>query len=82
MNKNKNNDLLFYLIGLRLFPGSPNWIMNITFPHINVNKSMFCLTVFVGLIPWNFITCSAGAMLSKLTSTKEIMNYETYSIVI
>ena len=31
------DNLFFYLTFLRLFPGSPNWVMNITFPHIGIS---------------------------------------------
>lgn len=74
-------DLYFYLVGLRLFPGSPNWLMNITFPYLGINSLIFCSSVFIGIAPWNFITASAGDMIGTLTSTKEIMTTEKYIIV-
>ena len=80
MGEHKNN-LIYYLIFLRIFPGSPNWLMNITFPHINVNPIIFILTVFIGIAPWNFFSCSAGAILRELTTTQEIMSGKKYFYV-
>jgi len=77
IQKNKN-DLYFYLIFLRLFPGSPNWLMNITFPHIGISNKMLIFTVFIGIAPWNFFSCSAGEFLSTLATTSDIMKKEQY----
>ena len=69
------------MIFLRIFPGSPNWLMNLSFPHLNISKSNFVVSVFVGLGPWNFFSCSAGAILKELTNTKEIMTTNRYLLV-
>jgi uncharacterized membrane protein YdjX (TVP38/TMEM64 family) len=66
------------MIFLRLFPGSPNWLMNLTFPHVGVKPIYFVLSVFIGIAPWNFFSCSAGAILRQLTNTKEIMDSKKY----
>lgn len=70
------------MIFLRLFPGTPNWLMNLSFAHLNISKIKFIFSVFVGLAPWNFFSCSAGSILFKLTDTKEIMDSRKYLIVI
>jgi uncharacterized membrane protein YdjX (TVP38/TMEM64 family) len=77
MDENKDN-LIYYMIFLRLFPGSPNWVMNISFPHLNVSVLSFAFSVFIGIAPWNFFSCSAGAILRELTNTKEIMDSKKY----
>lgn len=70
------------MIFLRLFPGSPNWLMNISFPHLNISLIKFALTVMVGIAPWNFFSCSAGAILRELTNTKEIMDSRKYLMLL
>ena len=77
MDENKNN-IIYYMIFLRLFPGSPNWVMNISFPHLNVDPLSFALSVFIGIAPWNFFSCSAGAILRDLTNTNQIMDSNKY----
>jgi uncharacterized membrane protein YdjX (TVP38/TMEM64 family) len=81
MDNNKEN-LIYYLIFLRLFPGSPNWLMNISFPHLNVSILEFAFAVFVGIAPWNFFSCSAGAILRDLTNTRDIMDTRKYILLI
>ena len=36
--KEQEDNLFFYLTFLRIFPGSPNWFMNISFAHIKSIK--------------------------------------------
>ena len=67
---------------MRLFPGSPNWLMNLTFPHVGISVSKFFVSVFIGIAPWNFFSCSAGAILRELTNTKEIISREKYILVL
>jgi len=56
-----NDDLFLFMISSRIFPGSPNWLMNISFPHIkSIKYSWYCASIAIGLIPWNFMTCQAG----------------------
>ncbi len=74
--------MIFYIIFLRLFPGSPNWVMNITFPHLNISLFKFALSVFIGIAPWNFFACSAGAILRDLTNTKEILDTKKYLVLL
>jgi len=70
-------DLFFYLVFLRVFPGSPNWLMNLSFPHLNVPIHYFAASIALGLIPWNFFTCQAGSVISTFKSKDEIMNTST-----
>jgi len=69
------------MIFLRIFPGTPNWLMNLSFPHLNIAPTKFVLSVFIGLGPWNFFSCSAGSILFKLTDTKQIMDTNKYLFV-
>lgn len=78
MIRENEDDLVFYLIFLRLFPGSPNWAMNLSFPHLGISNSKFIMTVFIGIAPWNFFACSSGDLISTLASTKEIMGLSQY----
>eukprot|EP01016_Furgasonia_blochmanni_P043166 TRINITY_DN5819_c0_g1_i10.p1 TRINITY_DN5819_c0_g1~~TRINITY_DN5819_c0_g1_i10.p1 ORF type:complete len:259 (-),score=27.86 TRINITY_DN5819_c0_g1_i10:63-839(-) len=67
-------DLFFYMISSRVFPGSPNWLMNITIPHLKVPKRYFVASIAIGLTPWNFLTCEAGVIISHFKSKDEIMD--------
>lgn len=69
------------MIFLRLFPGTPNWLMNLSFPHLNIDNFKFILSFMIGLAPWNFFSCSAGSILFELTDTKQIMDTRKYIFV-
>lgn len=72
------DDLFFYLTFLRIFPGSPNWLMNITFPHLGIKDHYVIFSIFFGLMPWNFIVCEAGSVLSTIQSKADVLKPETY----
>lgn len=76
--KKHKDDLFYYLTFLRIFPGSPNWLMNITFGHIGIPDSYVFFSIFFGLMPWNFIVCQAGSVLSTIKSKSDILQPQTY----
>jgi len=71
-------DLFFYLVSSRVFPGSPNWAMNLSFSHLNIPIIYFVGSVSLGLIPWNYFTCKAGLVISTFKSRDEIVDSSTY----
>ena len=77
ISQHKDN-LFYYLTFLRIFPGSPNWLMNVSFPHLGIKDSYVLLSIFLGLMPWNFIVCEAGSVLSTIESKSDVLRPETY----
>lgn len=78
MSHSDSSQLLLYLIAMRVFPGTPNWLMNLTFPHLGIKDHEFLLSVFFGLAAWNFIVCEAGSVLSTIESKADILNSKVY----
>jgi len=66
-----------YLVFIRLFPFTPNWFINLASPLINVPFFLFAASVFVGLMPYNFITTQAGDLVNELHSTRDIFSFTT-----
>jgi uncharacterized membrane protein YdjX (TVP38/TMEM64 family) len=66
--------LLTYLISLRLFPGTPNWLLNMAMPHCGVPLSLFILSVLLGLAPYTFVTVSAGSVLATVESITDVLD--------
>jgi len=70
----ENQDgMFFFLVCLRLFPMSPNWFLNISSPVIGIPILYFFPSVFVGLMPYNFICCQTGEMLAEISSVNDIL---------
>ncbi|PAA57127.1 hypothetical protein BOX15_Mlig000762g5 [Macrostomum lignano] len=69
--------LFAMLLSLRLFPMSPNWFLNMASPLLGVPLLHFFPSVFLGLMPYNFITVEAGCMLSSLTSVSDLFSTGT-----
>jgi uncharacterized membrane protein YdjX (TVP38/TMEM64 family) len=69
--------LLPYLIFIRLFPFTPNSFINLASPLLNVPYVPFVISVFIGLMPYNFITIQAGDLVNELHSTKDIFSVST-----
>ncbi|XP_062384395.1 transmembrane protein 41A-B [Sardina pilchardus] len=74
--ENKSS-LFFFLLFLRFFPMTPNWFLNITSPILNIPIPIFLSSVFIGLIPYNFICVRTGSILSKISSLDDIFSWGT-----
>lgn len=79
VQRQSSGDLLALLTSMRLFPLTPNWFLNIGSPHAAVPTWAFVISVFLGGLPYNFITTGAGSLLSELNSIGDIL---TPSIII
>ncbi|KAG7466959.1 hypothetical protein MATL_G00148130 [Megalops atlanticus] len=71
------SSLFFFLLFLRFFPMTPNWFLNVTAPILNIPITMFFLSVFIGLIPYNFICVRTGSILSEISSLDDIFSWGT-----
>uniref|UniRef100_A0A3B3WE85 VTT domain-containing protein n=1 Tax=Poecilia mexicana TaxID=48701 RepID=A0A3B3WE85_9TELE len=47
--------LFFFLLFLRFFPMTPNWFLNMSAPIVNIPIAYFFFSVFIGLLPYNFV---------------------------
>jgi len=81
IEENKD-DLFFYMVSSRIFPGSPNWAMNLSFPHLDIPVYYFVPSIIIGLAPWNFLTCKAGEIIGNFHSRDEIITTSTYVTLI
>ncbi|XP_007233829.2 transmembrane protein 41A-A [Astyanax mexicanus] len=69
------SSLFFFLLFLRFFPMSPNWFLNMSSPIANIPVSLFFLSVFIGLMPYNFVCVQTGSVLSDLTSLDVLFSW-------
>lgn len=77
MVESHRDDLGLYMIFLRVFPFTPNWFINMASPHLEIPVLQFTLGPLVGLIPYNFLSCKAGLILSELRSKGDIIDTST-----
>lgn len=68
--------LFFFLLFLRFFPMTPNWFLNMSAPIVNIPITFFFGSVFIGLLPYNFICVQTGVMLSELSSLDDLFSWE------
>jgi len=71
----KSQNLFFYLVAARLFPFTPNWFINMASPILGVPIHLFFISVFFGLMPYNFLCAQAGQFLSQLQSPKDVLTW-------
>ena len=76
------DDLLSYIIFLRITPFLPNWFINVASPVINVPLLPFFVGTFVGVAPPSFGYITAGVEVHKLTTTGDVMTFQSIAIVI
>jgi len=74
INEEGSLTLFLYLTSARLFPGSPNWLLNLVLPHCHIPLHLFFFSILVGLLPYNFITVSAGNVIASVNSSADILD--------
>ena len=66
------------MISLRIFPGSPNPLYNLLFPHVpSITLTHNLIGVLVGQLPYNLCVVKAGQMIRKIHSRSEIIDMHT-----
>ncbi|VDP56351.1 unnamed protein product [Heligmosomoides polygyrus] len=71
--KHKEN-LLSYIIFLRVTPFLPNWFINIASPVLDVPLGVFFLGTFLGVAPPSFLYIQAGSTLEQMVHTNVTWN--------
>ena len=64
-----SNDMMWYIIFLRITPFLPNWFINLASPIIGVKISPFFWGTFLGVAPPSFFFIRAGTTLYELTTS-------------
>ncbi|KAM9802725.1 transmembrane protein 41A-A [Syngnathus typhle] len=68
--------LFFFLLFLRFFPMTPNWFLNMSAPVVNIPVTFFFCSVFIGLLPYNFICVQTGVMLAEVSSLDHLFSWQ------
>ncbi|VDL83506.1 unnamed protein product [Nippostrongylus brasiliensis] len=71
--KHREN-MLSYIIFLRVTPFLPNWFINIASPVLNVPIGVFFLGTFLGVAPPSFLYIQAGSTLEQMVHTNVAWN--------
>ncbi|KAJ3591737.1 hypothetical protein NHX12_006869 [Muraenolepis orangiensis] len=74
VEENKDG-LFFFLLFLRFFPMTPNWFLNMSAPVVNIPVVYFFCSIFIGLLPYNFICVQTGAVLSEVSSLDDLFSW-------
>jgi len=74
LEENKQ-ELPFFLLFLRLFPMSPNWALNMASGVLGVPLHLFFISVFFGLMPYNYLCVTSGVLLSEIREVGDIVSW-------
>lgn len=75
----RSNEMLGYIIFLRLSPLLPNTMINVASPIVGVKIQPFIIGTFLGCFPNNFMAVTAGQRLSELRSFSDLYNFRLVS---
>jgi uncharacterized membrane protein YdjX (TVP38/TMEM64 family) len=81
INSNREN-LLWYMLFLRLTPILPNWFINVASPIVKVPLSYFAIATFVGTTPANVVYYYAGKVLKDSGKFDSSKGYKTAGIMV
>ncbi|XP_014486455.1 PREDICTED: transmembrane protein 41 homolog isoform X1 [Dinoponera quadriceps] len=76
VSKHRDN-LLNYMLFLRMTPLLPNWFINLASPVIGVPITPFIVGTFFGVAPPSFVAIQAGQTLHKLTSSSDAWSWNS-----
>jgi len=65
--KEHENNLVWYMLFLRVTPLLPNWFINYASPIVGMPFKLFALGSFLGLIPNSFILVRTGLLLHEVS---------------
>merc|ERR1711942_263859 len=74
LEENKQ-ELPFFLLFLRLFPMSPNWALNMASGVLGVPLHLFFLSVFFGLMPYNYLCVTSGVLIADIKEVGDILSW-------
>jgi len=77
--ESREDDLFWFLILLRIVPFTPNWLLNLLSPILGVPFNLFWTSIFIGLMPYNFIAVQTGSILTDLSEGENI--FDSWTVV-
>lgn len=73
----RRENLLNYMLFLRITPTLPNTFINVASPIVDVPYYIFFIATFFGLIPAAYVTVRAGLALGELRSLGDLYDFKT-----
>lgn len=70
--------LFFVLLFMRMVPMSPNILITIACPVLNVPRKIFFFSILLGMAPYTFIIVKTGSFLSQLNSLDDLLTWRTF----
>lgn len=77
-----SENMLSYIIFLRVTPLLPNWFINITSPVLDVAASPFFWGTFLGVAPPSFLFIQAGTTLEQMTHTNVAWSWSSVALIV
>lgn len=77
----QRENLLNYIIFLRVTPILPNWFINIASPVIDVPIKPFFLGTLLGVAPPSFLFIQAGTTLQMMTDANAVWSWSSVAIL-
>ncbi|KDE07420.1 hypothetical protein MVLG_02287 [Microbotryum lychnidis-dioicae p1A1 Lamole] len=66
-----NDNLISYLIVLRIAPLPPHWVVNVVAPHLGISVYKFWISTFFGIMGVSYIHVTIGTTLDQMTSSSD-----------
>ncbi|CAJ0594493.1 unnamed protein product [Cylicocyclus nassatus] len=73
----ERQQLFMFLLGARVLPFCPHWLLNICSPFVGISLLTHAVTVLIGLIPYNILCVRAGCVLANVRSINDVFDVKT-----
>ncbi|GAA5905757.1 TVP38/TMEM64 family protein [Sporobolomyces salmoneus] len=69
--RSHQENLISYLIVIRIAPLPPHWMVNVVAPHLGISMWHFWISTFLGIAGVTYIHTQIGTTLDQMTSTSD-----------
>lgn len=76
------DELLSYMLFLRMTPFLPNWFINLVAPVIGVPLVPFAVGTFIGVAPPSFLAIQAGKTLQTMSSSADAFSWQSAVLLV
>ncbi|KAM9966551.1 hypothetical protein ACTFIR_006771 [Dictyostelium discoideum] len=73
----KRDNLLNYIVFLRITPFLPNWFINLASPLLDVPIHTFAIGTFIGIMPATFLAVKAGIQIQNIQNPSDIFDLKS-----
>ncbi|KAJ1307346.1 hypothetical protein OPQ81_001452 [Rhizoctonia solani] len=81
--ESQRENLMSYLIVIRIAPFPPHWVVNVLCPHVGIGIPRFWISTFLGIMGVSVIHTTIGGGLDQMTSAEDfhLISWQNFGLL-